>query len=117
MYCNPLALGRDLAYCHDPFPELSPICSPQLPSAGLLPFGQEPTRCTRIISDHTQLDPFQSILIALQLMANKSVGATPPWPQRCSGLPRSCGHHVMIMQPCVIHATLSAGHLAGSPGT
>jgi len=33
------------------------------------------------------------------------------------GLPRSCGHHMTIAQPHVTHATLSADHLAGGPGT
>src|SRR5882724_2218420 len=34
-----------------------------------------------------------------------------PQPQRCSGLPRSFGPHVTIMQSCVTHATSLAGHL------
>ena len=40
----------------------------------------------------------------------------PPWLQGCRHLLRSHGCHVMIMQPCVTHATL-AGHLTGRPGT
>src|SRR5882724_11872638 len=37
--------------------------------------------------------------------------------QGCSGLPRSCGQHMMIGQSHTTGATLSAGHLAGGPGT
>jgi len=40
-----------------------------------------------------------------------------PQPQGFRHLLRSCGHHVMIMQPCATQATLSAGHLASGPGT
>jgi len=40
-----------------------------------------------------------------------------PWPQGCGGLPRSCGHHMTIMQPCTTHAISLAGHLASGPGT
>jgi len=41
----------------------------------------------------------------------------PLWPQTLGGLPMSCGHHVMIAQPCTTHATSLAGHLASGPGT
>src|SRR5882724_12774840 len=37
----------------------------------------------------------------------------PPHPQGDSGLPRSHGHHVMIAQPRVTHATSSVNPLAG----
>src|SRR5882724_9030953 len=40
-----------------------------------------------------------------------------PQPQECQGLPRSCGHHVMIMQPCATGATSLADPLASGPGT
>jgi len=40
----------------------------------------------------------------------------PGQPWGCCGLPRSCGHHMTIMQSCTTHATSSVGHLAG-PGT
>src|SRR5882724_11323054 len=53
-YNRPPSQNRDQGCCHNLFSELSPICPPQLPSVGLLPSGQEPTRCTQIISSHTQ---------------------------------------------------------------
>ena len=41
----------------------------------------------------------------------------PHWPQTQIVLPGPHGHHVMIVQPRITHATSSAGHLAGGPGT
>src|SRR5882724_13205584 len=64
-----------------------------------------------ISSNHTHLDPASPhhIPIHSQNLSQNSC----PQPQGCSGLPRSCGHHVMITQSHTTCATSSVSHFAG----
>ena len=104
-------------HCHNPFPKLSLTQPLRTPSVGFTP----PTLfrtplATVIAADLTRLAPL-----------DQPLSQSNPWPNPHSELalpapdmerpPRSHGHHVTIVQPRVIDAASSAGHLASHPGT
>src|SRR5882724_12261327 len=114
----PISSSQFNSRCHNSFPKLSPTQPPPPP------FGQVST--TDLVQNPTgyidrcrpyPTGPLGPISVAFQPMAKTPVRSGPHWPQRPEGLPRSCDHHVMLVQPHIIHTASSASHLAGGPGT
>ena len=103
-----------LHVCHDPFPELSPM------SLDL----------SFLLQVHYSLSPLHptgptnqsQLLLTLPLgppVLHSSHGQKPSWNMQqlvprlwMTRHPWSCGHHVMIVQPHVIHACSLACHLS-----
>src|SRR5882724_7487654 len=95
------------AFCHNPFPELSPtdrlcpvlpVFTPFLPCHAL--------QATPIDSNHAQPCPVIPPCHIVDGGQNLGQNA-PPQPLGLGHLLRSCGHHVMIVQPHTTKATSS----------
>jgi len=111
------SLVNTAGLCHDPFPEISHIVIPTSAPLGLL---HHPLLGIPNLHWSVPITPDQVPGASTSRIWSHSQNLgrnAPPQPWGCGYLPRSCGQHVMIMQPCVTHATSSAGHLASRPGT